>query len=158
MEGEKIKGTFEWQAPEYEHYEKTPDWYWGLGVIAVALIAVALYLNNLLFVFVIIIGAFAIALYAVRKPETVALALTERGIKIGNQLYPYQTLKHFWVHEEGDRRALFVESAKPLVPLITIPLPDEITAERVRDMLLQFLPEEEIVEPASHRIMELLRF
>lgn len=149
-----------WQAPEYEHYEKTPDWYWGLGVVAVALIALALYLDNLLFAFVVAIGAFAMALYAARKPLMIEFAVTDRGVKIGNTLYPYQTLRHFWLNEreDGERRTLFIISNKPLIPLINIPVADEVATRKLREFLLKRLPEEAIVEPMTYRLMELIRF
>lgn len=164
-ETEKVErsspGELRWQAPEYAHYEKTPDWYWGLGIGAVALIGLAVYLNNLLFAFVIAIAAFTISLFAARKPDIVEYALTERGIKIDNRLYPYQSLQHFWVHEkegQNDGRKLLLLSNKPLTPLMSIPVPDDIPTGDVRNSLLRFMQEEEIALPASHSLMELFRF
>jgi len=157
---QKAEDDIRWQAPEYEHYEKTPDWYWGLGLIAAALIALALYLDNLLFAFVIAIGAFAVALYAARKPLTVEYSFTDRGLKIENTLYPYQTLQRFWFEEtaDGERRTLLLESNKPLTPLISIPVGTDVGTRELRELLLKYLPEEEIAEPASQRIMEWFRF
>ncbi len=149
-----------WQALEYAHYEKTPDWYWGLGLLTAALIGFALYLSNILFAFVIGIGAFTVAMFAVRKPNIVEYVLTARGVKIGSQLYPYQTLKHFWVHEnEGsDERKLLIVSDRPLTPLIAIPIHGDISTEELRGFLLQFMEEDEILLPASHAIIKLFKF
>ncbi|MCI0566544.1 hypothetical protein L0Y46_05125 [bacterium] len=149
-----------WQALEYAHYEKTPDWYWGLGFLTFALAGFAIYLDNILFAVMICIGAFTVAMFASRKPDMVEYALTDRGIKVGNRLYPYQTLRHFWVHEKegSDERKLFLESMKPLTPLITIPVNDDVRTEQVRGFLLPFMQEDEIVPPSSHAIMELFRF
>ena len=32
----EITRAITWEAPEHNHIEKTSDWYWALGIIAVA--------------------------------------------------------------------------------------------------------------------------
>ena len=39
-----------WEAPEHRHTDKSSDWYWALGIIAIAAAAAALVFGNTLFV------------------------------------------------------------------------------------------------------------
>jgi hypothetical protein len=148
-----------WKALEYVHAEKTPDWYWALGLIAVAGSIAALLFNNVLFAVLILFGAFVLALLASRHPEEISFALTQRGIRVNDTLYPYQTLDSFNVDElsKDHTPKLIVEAKSFFTPTLVIPLIG-IDADRVHDFLLDFLPEEEHVEPLSHKIMEWLGF
>jgi hypothetical protein len=148
-----------WKAPEYSHAEKTPDWYWALGLIAVAGAVAALLFNNVLFAVLILFGAFALALLASRHPTDVSFALTQRGIRVNDTLYPYQSLDSFNVDELTPEHTpkLIVEAKNFFTPTLVIPLIG-VDADRVHDYLLDFLPEEEHQEPVSHRMMEWLGF
>lgn len=158
-----------WQTEEYIHYERTVDWYWSLVILAAALVALSVYLNNILFGFIVAIGAFAVALFAHRPPDMVEYAATERGVRVGGRLYPYQSLDAFWIYNPEDHgeqygnthnfpKKLFLESNKSLAPLITIPLSDAVSAEDLRYYLLGYLTEKKIEEPFGQKMMQILRF
>ncbi len=149
-----------WQAPEYPFHKKTTDWYWWFVLATIGLIALAIYLQNILFAFVIGIGAFASLLYAVRPPRTLDYEANERGITIDRKLYPYQTLDHFWVKDQGSgesEKVLLLESQKNMMPLIVIPL-GNANIDELRHFLLDFMEEREIYEPLGQRVMEWLGF
>ena len=77
--------------------------------------------GNVLFAIVIVIGAFVIALFAARKPNIVNVDIGEKGVRVGNVLYPFKTLKSFWIdeeHREGAR--LILVSQKMIMPYIII--------------------------------------
>lgn len=148
-----------WQGHEYVHTEKTPDWYWALGLIAVAGAVASLLFNNVLFAVLILFGAFALALFAAREPKEVTFTLTQRGLRVNDVLYPYQSLESFAVDELSKNHIpkLIIESKRMFTPTLIIPL-ENVEEDHVHDFLLDFLPEEEHVEPVSHRIMEWLGF
>lgn len=128
--------------------------------MTVGLVALAFYLNNILFAFVIVIGAFALLLYAIRPPRTLDYEASTRGIRIESKLYPYQTLGRFWIKDNGDEKAekvLLLESQKKMMPLMALPL-GNANIDELRHFLLDFIEEQEIYEPLGQRVMEWLGF
>jgi hypothetical protein len=148
-----------WQAHEYVHVEKTQDWFWALGLIAVAGAIGALLFNNVLFAIFILIAAFVLALYANRHPDLVTFTVSQRGVRINDTLYPFGNLKSFAIHELTPHHIpkLILEPRAALSAHIIIPL-ENVDADHVHDFLLDFLPEDEHEEPFAHHIMEWLGF
>jgi hypothetical protein len=143
-----------WEAPEYEHRQHGTDWFWTVGVIGVGICITAIIVGNVLFGILIILGTIALLLQAIKHPRQISFGINRKGIRIGTTLYPYATLDVFWV---TDTNILLIRSQKSLMPLLIIPI-EGISREEVRDTLLEFLHEEELREPISHRIMESLGF
>lgn len=154
----RLPKHIEWSAHEYEHSEKSPDWFWGLGLVALVIAVGAIFFNNVLLAIVVLLAATMIGFYGARHPDRFDFAVTPRGIIVHDQLYPYQTLESFWIDDINPHRPkLLVKSKKMLVPLIVIPLED-IDIEDVHSYLLQYLPEIEDAEPLAHRLFELVGF
>jgi hypothetical protein len=145
-----------WEVHEYEFQEKSPDWFWALGIITLALAIVALLFSNVLFAFLIVIGALALGFFARREPELLRIEVTERGIRVNALLYPFSTLESFGIDEE-DAPKLVLKSQKPLMPYIILPLDGE-QVHTVHSFLISHLPEEDHAEPASHKLMNALGF
>lgn len=139
--------------------EKTPDWYWALGLIAVSGTVAALLFNNVLFAVLILFAAFVLALLASREPGEVTFSLTQRGMRVNDILYPYQSLESFAIDEISRDHIpkLIIEPKSFFTPTLVVPLIG-IDPDRIHDYLLDFLPEEDHVEPLTHRIMEWLGF
>ncbi|MDC1205497.1 hypothetical protein N8083_01465 [Candidatus Pacebacteria bacterium] len=147
-----------WEAPAHQHIEKTSDWFWALGIIAISAGTAAFFFNNFLLAILILIAAAIMALLANREPEVVAYAITSRGLRVGDRLYPYSTLEAFYIdedHEAGPQ--LFARSKKLFMHLIIMPLPHE-HIEDVEDILESKLPEEHIEEPLATKIFEIFGF
>ncbi|OGG71635.1 hypothetical protein A3A35_00490 [Candidatus Kaiserbacteria bacterium RIFCSPLOWO2_01_FULL_51_21] len=147
-----------WDGYEYEFRRRSSDWYWALLILTFAGAATAFILDDPLFALIILIGAFALALFAAKKPVLTQFAIQERGIKIDTTLYPYETLESFWI--AGEERAaprLIIKSKKVIMPFLIIPL-DEALVENVDRYLKDKLPREEHEEPMSHRVMEMFGF
>jgi hypothetical protein len=146
-----------WEALEYEHTPRSSDWFWGLGIIAVGGIILSIIFSNLLFGLVIAVGAVALGLHALRFPKTVRCEITDRGIALDTTLFPYSTLQSFWIQEHVLPNRLMLTSRKVAMPHIIILL-DAVSADDVRDILSQYVHEEEVHETFSDRILELLGF
>ena len=142
-----------WQTPEYEFKEKNSDWIWMFGIISFVVIAVAIIFSNFLFAILITLSAFAMLLYAYRRPELANFELNESGLVIEKVLYPYASLDSFWVEQNILPPKLLVKSKKTFMPLLTIPL-GNIPPEQIRIYLEAHLPEVEIREPAAQKILE----
>jgi len=150
--------SISWESLEYDFFEKSSDWFWALGIVSISIAITSIIFNNLLFAILILIGAFALAIYAVRKPDLVKYEVNQRGIMINETLYPYSSLDSFWVEHNVERPKLLVSSKKILMPHIVIPLNPELDTDDLRDYLLDYVDEEEQREPLASRIMEYLGF
>lgn len=146
-----------WRALEYEDRERTPDWFWGLGLIAVAFAGLSIYFENYLLAVLVVIGAFSLMLFAIRKPEHVEYELHEDGIRINKTFYPLNTLQSFWVEQFTAEPKIIIVSKKFFVPHIIIPIED-YDPKKIREFLLNKLEEVEHHEPLLHTITERLGF
>lgn len=152
-ETEKIN----WTAPEYEEKERSKDWFWALGVVIVAGSAASIIFGNYFFAILLVLGGISLGLLAVKKPDIVSYELGEKGLKIGTELYPYENIKSFWV-QDSPKPLLFVKSRRIFMPIISAPI-EGFQTERVRNLLLaKNVPEEEMKEHLSDKIMEKLGF
>ncbi len=147
-----------WQILEYKKREKTVDWYWAVGVIAVSLAIIAVIMGDGLFSIFIIIATAILLTFSSREPRTFEVSVDKRGIIVGAESYPFATLEDFWVDiSEHNNPKILLKSKKLIMPLIVIPIEDYDHMD-IRDFLLEYLPEKEMHEPLSQKIMEGLGF
>lgn len=148
-----------WQTEEYVHREKTPDWFWALGLIALASATVAVIYDNVLFAILIILASVLLGYYAARIPKIIEIAISNEGIKIKNFLYQYKKIKGFAIDEHTMGNQLLIESDRIIAPLISIPIPNSISTEEIVQILETKIPhKEDMREHATHRIMEHIGF
>ena len=147
----------EWSAPEYKEKERTRDWFWALGVIIVTASLTSVIFGNYFFAVLVILGGVLLGFFAIRKPEIISYEINNRGLKIKTRLYPYENIQSFWVALEKTPM-LFIKSERMFMPIISMPI-DGATANDIRAiMLAQNIPEEEMREHVSEKIMEVLGF
>ncbi|OGF61938.1 hypothetical protein A2926_00450 [Candidatus Giovannonibacteria bacterium RIFCSPLOWO2_01_FULL_44_40] len=147
-----------WEAHEYFHHEKGTDWYWWTGLAAIILLGFAIYQKSFLFGVLVLVGWFTVVLYAVRPPRTLKFSLTERGVLVERTLYSWQSLKSFWIfYNPPLHKDLSLESKKALVPFIKIPL-GQTEPDKVREIVIKFLPEIEQEESLIDNLSHLARF
>lgn len=134
--------TFSWQAPEYEHFEKHPKWYWISGGILLAVVVYALVTNSILMAITFILIGMLGYVYAEREPRTVQIQITPDGLQIDNYFYRYDDLKSFWIfYAAGENiRTLSLHSKKSFLPHIHIPI-GNANPILIRETLIQYLPE-----------------
>src|SRR3989344_5061101 len=82
----------EWDAHEYEHKERSPDWFWAVGIISVSVAIASVIFGNIIFAILVIISAFSLSLFINRPPENAHMVIDERGITKNRTHYPYSTL------------------------------------------------------------------
>ncbi|MAF59661.1 MAG: hypothetical protein QF858_03980 [Candidatus Pacebacteria bacterium] len=147
-----------WQAYEYEFSEKSSDWFWALGIIAVSSSITAIIFENLLFALLILIGAASVALFAARRPHLTNFEVNEKGVLVDKILYPYRNLEAFWIEqEEGEEPKVIISSQRFLMPYIVVPIHRD-DVEKLQKVLEENLKEEEMEEPVSHKILEFFGF
>ena len=148
----------EWEAPEYDHFEKDANWFWTIGGAALGLVLIAILLKNFLFAIIILLGAFTVMLYGARLPSLIYFALTPKGLRVKDRLYPYNYLRSFWISDEHAKRKIIIESDRLLLPHLIILLPPEIDDVEAREYLLQYLPEVQHEESLIDLLTDYLGF
>jgi hypothetical protein len=147
----------EWSAPEYEDKERGSDWFWALGIIVVAGSAASIIYSNYFFAVILILGGILLRFFAIKKPAIVHYELGEKGLKIGENLYPYENIKSFCIHAEP--KPMFLAQVDRLfLPIIAIPIEANWDKEIHAIMKSNNIIEEELQIHASERIMESLGF
>ena len=116
---------FEWEGKEYEPVERSADWYWALGIIAIAGSIAAILFANYLIALLILAAAFALGTHAAKKPETHRFLVTEDGLWTGNEFHPFDRMLSFSMLEdiEGELPPLLsIHTEGWLSPHLVIPL------------------------------------
>ena len=147
-----------WEIAEYNHREKSPDWFWALGVVAIAGAAIAFVFSDPLFGILIILSAIILGYYAYREPNIIQIAINEDGVLVKNYLYPFTTIKGFAIDEHELGNHLLIETSREFTPVISIALPESLDTDGLYDLLIEKIPEKPLKESNSHRILEHLGF
>jgi hypothetical protein len=147
-----------WDTPAYEYRKKSTDWYWALGILSLSFAAAAYILNNALFGILVLLSGFTLALYGSRRPDMLHCRIAENGISINNLLYPYSSLKAFWVDETARPPMLIIASKKFFASYIMLSLPSDISTTLLREELKGVLTEEEMRISMISAIFERLGF
>lgn len=116
---------YQWQAQEYAFEEKGPDWYWALGVIAIAGAVASVIFGNIILALVIVAAAITLGLQAARAPQTHTFSITNEGVVVDQALHPYEEMLHFSVLEYADESippSLSIKTKRLLAPHLLIPI------------------------------------
>jgi len=146
---EREATLLEWRAEEHTHRPKSPLWFAVLAAGTTVVIGLQL------FFFANFIGAMTIALVggliyyiAQQKPATVRYRIMVDGVAFNNVLFHYQDLDSFNViYEPGETKTVILRSNRRFAPLVHMEI-GEVDPVEIRDILLEFLPEDlELEEP-----------
>lgn len=147
-----------WEAPEHHHVEKGNDWFFALTIIIISIVIVAILFDNTLFALLLGLAGGAMGVSGAKKPSIIPFAVTVRGIKIDDRLYPFSTLQSYHIEEEDPRGPqLLIKSAKKIMPLMVMPIPTD-HIDDIESILKEKLAEEELSEPLLVKILELFGF
>ncbi len=147
----------EWQTVEYELRPKSVDWFWALGIIAIAAAVIVIILQMYLFAIIILISAGLIATYNLRAPEVITCALMPGGIRVNHKLYPFEQIKAFWIRREQDPHELILHIKRPIFPHIHVLL-NNLDPDIAQAYLEDYLPEEAHHMTATEHIADYLGF
>jgi hypothetical protein len=157
MDAHETQGI-SWQVGTHEHKERTPDWYWGLGLGALVAAGLSLFFGNLLFALIIIIGASSIGALVARGPREHWVKIDGRGVALDGTLYRWNTIQSFWIERptESEREPrLLVTTTGIFSPQLVIPLDNTTRAQNVRTHLRRFAEEEEQEPHIGEHLAEL---
>ncbi len=141
-----------WQTIEYLHHEKTSDWYWIVGIVTTSIALISIILNNIIFAILIIVSSFTLSLFASRKPGIIQINIDDTAVVVDKSIHKYKELDSFWVETRENIPKVLLKSKKIFMPFIVVFIED-IEPEKVREALLQYLPEEEHTEPFLEKLL-----
>ncbi len=147
----------EWEALEHHHEEKSSDWFWAVSIVAIAIAVTAIFLHNLLFGILVLVGTFSIILNSLRHPKIHKMKIDVRGVTIDTFHYPYKSLDSFWINEKEDPPVLLLKSQRFFMPLVVLRL-EGVDTNEIREYLQEFLYEDEMHEPLLQKIAERFGF
>lgn len=151
---------FIWETPEFDFKEKSKQWYWIVGVAGIAIIILAIILKNYLFAFFALVGIVLMFLLSNREPMTVGVEVSEQGIKIHDEMFPYERLHAFWIrYNRNQEPILLLLSEKRITPLLSVRINDrQIQPAELRAFLSEFIPEQEMQESVTNRVIDRIGF
>jgi hypothetical protein len=151
--------SIQWNASEFVYHEKSPDWYWILGILTVFGALISVVLRNVLFAILIIVAALIVALYASKRPSVGYFEINRRGVLVNKKLHPYSALESFWVDEVvGQTPKLLLTPKNTFSLQIVLPLHGDVDITNMRTLLSKNLEEVEQSESIVERVMELVHF
>lgn len=149
----------EWQAPEFEYDPKGVSWFWLSLIVAIILVAVALWQQNFLFAIFVAVAELLIITSANRFPHHWNFRIDESGVHIvGHKSYLFEQITGFDFHEDvGDYDELVLEVRGKFSPYVKINIFKE-DKDVIKEVLSKILPQKTIPESFSDTILKILRF
>ncbi len=150
---------FTWDSLEFEYKEKTKKWYWITAIVILLFIVGAILLKNYLFAFLILLGGFLMFVLSTKQPLILPVEVSEHGIKIHDEMYPYTHIESFWIGENRNGDALLlIKTDKKITPLLSITIDPRIDIMQLREYLLYFIDEQYMKEPVTDRLINKIGF
>lgn len=148
--------SISWDVVTHVHKERTADWYWALGLVALVAAGLSIWLANILFAIIIVVSAFSLGMLAARGPREHSVHIDNKGIAIDGTLYAYRSLKSFWVDRHPEDPRLYLMTHGIMAPHITLPLDNAAQAEQVHSYLRTKVEEVEQEPHFGEHILELI--
>ena len=97
--------------------------------------------------------------YAGKKPDILAVEISEHGIKVANKIYPYSQIQGYWFNiNHRNVPLLQILTNRRVAQSVEIPLPDDLDVEELREYLGLFIEEVEIRNSLTEKIIDKIGF
>ncbi len=117
----------EWEVLEHDVVDRRPDWFWGIGLAALAGIVLAIVTKNYLLAFFILVSGVLLVLFSLEKPKILSVEISEHGIKINRDLFPFKLLNSFWLYETSRGKPMvMLHSQRSIRPIFSVPLAETV--------------------------------
>lgn len=131
---------------EHAYYHRSVDFYWALGLIALAIAVLAFILKDGLFGILILIGAGLYGYSSWKKPQEVSVVITDKDISFGEDIYPMDKIAYFRVMDIKGEKELVLNIRRTYHPVVSISIPDGLDAP-VREVLSPMVEENTSLVP-----------
>ena len=145
-----------WEAQEYVTHSKNVGWYVGLVFVALALMGLAIWLQQWTFLALIIVSVLALVVYIARPPRKLHYSLSAKGLSEGNKLYSFDQFRAFGILNEDKRFKIVLMPKKRFGARVTVYFP-ESQGEQIVDMFGERLPMEQVKLDLLDRLVRFLR-
>jgi hypothetical protein len=137
-----IHDVYTWHAPDRVYTERTSTWYIVVAFVACFSIVVAFLLGN--WPSILAICAIIILVYVLNviPPNTIKLAVTNRGIRIEEELFLWNDIEYFWVSERSGQLVLNIHLLNQAGRVVAL-----IGSGDVNKILKEIIKHEEYREP-----------
>jgi hypothetical protein len=146
-----------WEASEYLQRNKDTLWTVIFGIVALAFLAFAVWLQSWTFVAMILAGSAAVGFYAFRKPRVLQYAIDHEGFSVGDKDYEFTDFRAFGVRDEDAFYSVMLIPVKRLMPAVRMYFAEE-HGEDIVDILSEHLPMEELPPDPFENFMKRLHF
>jgi hypothetical protein len=130
-----------WTAHEYIDTDRSSLWYVGFIIVALAFIALDIFiLKSYTFSAAIIVMAVTLLIYSRRPPREIQYTLSaDQGLFIGEQLYHFNDFKAFGIIRDGEHQSIMLIPTKRFSMGVSVYFPEE-EGEKIVDILGKRLP------------------
>lgn len=147
-----------WETEEFSYYEKSQIWFIVGGAVFLLIITYFAITKQIVTALTFLMLGFTVYIFSLKKPRQIKCSITYQGIVVDNIVYPFSDLESFWIfYEPPDFKVISLKHKKPYLPFIQIPTGDQ-DPMKIRQILLDLLPEIEQEEPFSDRLARYLKF
>lgn len=138
----ELQDVFIWETPAYERHERGPRWYAVMSVVALLLVAYAVWTANFLFAFLILLAAIILVLAGNEHPSKALVQVGHNGLVWDGEFLPFDKIRNFAiVYRPPELKVLYIQPKNYLVPRLRIPLGEQSPVE-LREHLKQYLFED----------------
>lgn len=142
MENKNLPESVTWNALSHTQAARPAAWYLIFGIISLALIFFGIYNHSILMVITFCVIILSVLLFTNQRPSTLVYKATKTGIISGNTIYPYKTVKTFWIiYNPPVVKTLNFETSAYLNNLISLELGNQDPME-LKLFLSQYIPED----------------
>jgi len=132
---------YEWQAPEYEIYEKDRKWYVVMGLLLASIVIYAIFTDGLVMAITFILIGVVAYIILNKKPRIINFYITDDGIVAGREIYEFENINSFWIfYEPGGIKAVSLNVKSKFSPYIHIPIENEDPL-KIRKIILNYIEE-----------------
>jgi hypothetical protein len=143
---EAVATLLEWRAMEHHRQPKSARWFVILAVATTIAAGIFILMANFIAVITIALAGGLLYFIAQKDPGELRYRLMVDGIAINNTLYHYKDVAAFnVVYQPPETKIVLLRSKRRLAPLLHLELGDTDPLP-VRDILLEFLPEDTDLE------------
>ncbi len=135
------KKLHQWEAPEFEVYEKSTRWFLLAGLFLLAIITYAMYTNGPIMAITFILVGIVGYIHLQKEPRLVTFSITNSGIIADKDLYLFENIHSFWIfYDPAHTKLISLHTKASVFPYVHIPLGDEDPVH-IRELILAFVPE-----------------
>lgn len=149
-----------WSAPEYEYRPKEVSWFWISIIVAVLVLALAVWQRNFLFGFFVVVAEILLIVWGSREPREINFSFSDKGLTVdGRKFYAWDEIQNWSARapEESKYGNLLLNFKGRLKPDMRVLLPKSKFAE-IRKAFAEKLPEVEWEESIIDTLERFLRF